>query len=162
MSVRTNDPFLAYQFALEITNGPIKAENIFFSEVSGLAVDYNAVEFKTMDQKGQPMSKKIAGYPTLSPITLKRGITTNMNLWTWFQLVREKTLTDVRADVDIRLFDRNYKEIYVWSLGRAWPSKLSGPQFSVGSNDVAMQELTLVYETIRFQPADGAGGYLAN
>jgi phage tail-like protein len=152
MSIRSFDPFLTYQFALEISNGPIKAQNVFFSEASGLSVDYNAVEFKTMDQKGRPISQRIPGRPTLSPITLKRGITTDMNLWAWFHLVREGKLDDVRADVDIRLFDRSYKEVYVWSLSRAWPSKISGPQFSAGGNDVAMQELTLVYEDITYRP----------
>ena len=39
-----------------------------------------------------------------------------------------------------------YEEVRRWNFINAWPSKISGPQISADSNDLAIEELTIVHE----------------
>lgn len=151
------DPLLSYQFSLDITQGPIQIAPLYFSEMSGLGVEYGVIEHKLFTESGLPLLQKVPGLPTYTPVTVKRGITSDLSLWRWHRMVYEGLLKDARATISITLHDMAYHPIFMWSLVRAWPSKISGFQFATGSNDVIMQELTLVYEEIEEQPVSGGG-----
>jgi phage tail-like protein len=40
------------------------------------------------------------------------------------------------------------KVVAEWTVTAAWPSKISGPNFKADGNEVATEELTVVYEDI--------------
>ena len=151
------DALVAYQFSLDITEGPVRLSPLYFSELSGLGVEYQVIEHKTFSEKGLPLIQLIPGRPTYAPVTLKRGVTTDLSLWQWHRMVYSGQLEQARASVSITMYDGAYKAVFMWSLMRAWPSKLSGLQFSASSSDFLMQELTLVYEGIEEQKLGGGG-----
>lgn len=149
MPLRKQESVLAYNFALELRDGPLgeKSKTAYFREISGLGVDYDVVEHKTVDAQGRPIVQKIPGRISYGAITLKRGITADLSLWEWHRVILEETVEKARTTVLIRLFDASYRELFHWTLARAWPSKISGPQLTAESNDIAVEELTIVYES---------------
>lgn len=142
------DPLLGFQFSLEIKGGPAPGVGAFFRELSGLGSEYEVAEHRTIDERGLLVVQKVPGRISYAPITLKRGITADLSLWKWHRKVAEDAEKRARADVTIIMYDRKYNPVIRWNLTRAWPSKISGPQFQADSTDIGMEELTLVYESI--------------
>lgn len=163
MSIQDGDPLLAYQFSLQLIGGPVLPSAIFFRQISGISVEYGVAEHKTITESGIPLIQKIPARPTYTPITLKRGIASDLSLWSWHQMVAdEKTAGLARADVQIIMYNRMYIPVLQWTLIRAWPSRISGPEFQTDSTDVAMEELTLVHEGITIDPVGSMIGRLAS
>jgi phage tail-like protein len=55
-----------------------------------------------------------------------------------------------RKDVRIELHDRERRLTVAWVLKRALPVKIEAPDLNADSSDVAIEELTLVYEGLEF------------
>ena len=47
------------------------------------------------------------------------------------------------------MYDQHLKEVARWNFERAWPLKVSGPQPKTDSNEIGIEELTLVHEYIQ-------------
>lgn len=162
MSIQDGDPLLSYQFSLQFTGGPLLPTVVFFRQISGIGVEYGVAEHKTITESGVPRIQKIPARPTYTPITLKRGIASDLSLWTWHSMVSEgETAELARTDVQIIMYNRMYAPVLQWTLIRAWPSKISGPEFQTDSTDVAMEELTLVHEGVVIDPIGSMIGRMA-
>lgn len=163
MSIQDGDPLLSYQFSLQVIGGPVLPASVFFRQISGIGVEYGVAEHKTISESGIPIIQKIPARPTYSPVTLKRGIASDLSLWAWHKMVMEEATAELaRADVQIVMFNRMYLPVLQWTLSRAWPSKISGPEFQTDSTDVAMEELTLVHEGVVIDPVGSMIGRIAS
>ena len=69
--------------------------------------------------------RKIPGLKKFTNITLKRGITGDVDFWNW--IVRALNGQVQRADGAIVLLDENRKEVMRWNFDRGWPCKYTGP-----------------------------------
>jgi phage tail-like protein len=151
MTARASDPVLSYQFSVEVTEDPFGILGFkipikgFFSEVSGLDVEWQSAEYKTTNLLGLPHSNFVPMRPVYSTITLKRGITSNEGFWLWHQLIALGLKPLLKAYVTITMYDRSYEPIAAWSVERAWPSKVTGPRVDSSSSDIGLEELTLVH-----------------
>jgi len=143
-SGRGTDPLLAFTFALEV-QGAISG---YFSEVSGVSSENEVIEHKVVNSKGQETVQKIPGRLKWTDITMKRGITANMEIWNWRAMVEQGKMGDARKNGSIILYDRDYTEVARWNFTNGWPSKVSGPTFKSDSNEFAVEELTIVHEGI--------------
>ena len=56
-------------------------------------------------------------------ITLKRGITDDMDMWKWRKLVEEGKVDEARKNGSIVLFNQHGKEIARWDFVNAWPAR---------------------------------------
>lgn len=147
-----SDPLLKYQFAVEISGNLLQPAPVYFSEVSGLGVDYSVVEYKTFALNGTPLIVNVPGRPTYPPITLKRGVTSAVSFWQWHRMIYDGQWEKVRASIIITLHDRAYQPVWRWVLANAWPSRVGGLQLSTEGADVLLEELTLVYEGVTLNP----------
>ena len=93
-----NDPFAAFNFLVEI-QGIAKAN---FSEVSGLAVEIAAIEYREGGDAPRTV-RKLVGLAKYTNITLKRGFTSDLSLWNWVKGVLDGKA--VRAGVTITLLN---------------------------------------------------------
>ena len=73
------DPYRGFRFRVEI-GGEDKAG---FREVSGLDSSTDPIDYREGNEKGATTMHKLSGLNKFSNITLKRGITDDMNLWKW-------------------------------------------------------------------------------
>jgi phage tail-like protein len=79
-------------------------------------------------------------------ITLKRGITSDMQIWEWRDSLVKGDVTGSRKNISITMMDRTYSPVAVWHFQNAWPSKVSGPSFKSDDNSFGVEEVTLVHE----------------
>lgn len=151
MSARSVDPVLSYQFAVEVTEDPFGLLGFkipikgYFSEISGIDVEWETVEYKTTNFLGLPHSNFLPLRPVYHPITLRRGVTSSEGFWLWHQLLALGAKPILKPYVMITMFDRSYEPMVQWSVERAWPSKVSGPQIRSDSSDIVIEELTLTH-----------------
>ena len=139
------DPLLGFNFALDLS-GSVKG---YFTEVSGIGSENEIVEQKVVNEKGIEVVLKIPGRLKWGDITLKRGITSNMDLWDWRQQVEDGKVKDARKNGSIVMYDRELKEAARWNFTNAWPSKISGPTPKADGNEIGVEELTIVHEFIK-------------
>ncbi|HEY3625647.1 MAG TPA: phage tail protein [Terracidiphilus sp.] len=134
-----NDPFTAGNFRVEIQG--ITATS--FSEVRGLELSIDVVEYRPGDAKGNT-EQKLPGMYKSADVTLKRGLTRDLSLWNWINSGLNGNIT--RTSVAIVLLDQADNPVLVWKLRNAWPRKWSGPALNAGCSDVAIEELELAHE----------------
>jgi len=138
------DPLVGFNFMIDV-GGKIKG---YFTEVSGLGSENDIIESKVMTEKGIEVVLKIPGRLKWGDITLKRGITSNMDMWDWRQMVVDGDVAGARMNGSIVMFDRTGAEAARWNVTNAWPLKISGPAPKSDSNEISVEELTLVHEAI--------------
>ena len=142
MATRPSDPLVAFAFRLDMSGAAVG----YFTECSGLGSENDVIRQKIVDQGGQELEQVIPGRLKWTDITLKRGVTANMDLWDWRELVVQGNMQDSRLAVSLHLLDREYQEVAEWTLERAWPSKMSGPSLKADSNELGIEEVTIVHE----------------
>jgi phage tail-like protein len=138
------DPLVGFNFSIDV-GGAIKG---YFTEVAGLGSENEIIEQKVVNEKGVEVVLKIPGRLKWGDITLKRGITSNMDLWDWRKKVEEGKVKDARKNGSIIMYNRELKEAARWNFINAWPSKISGPAPKSDGNEIGIEELTIVHELI--------------
>lgn len=136
------DPLVSAWFGLEFQGAVVGA----FRECTGLGSENEVVEYKASGPKGDFVIKKVPGRLKWNNITLKRGITDQMDLWKWRKLVEQGNVDQARKNGTITMYDTKGTAIAKWNFVNAWPSKITGPDANAGSNDVAIEELEITHE----------------
>jgi phage tail-like protein len=136
------DPLVSAWFGVEFQGQVVGA----FRECSGLGSENEVVEYKASGPKGEYVVKKVPGRMKWNNVTLKRGITSEMDMWKWRKLVEQGKMTDARKNGSIVMFSQEGSEIARWNFINAWPSKLTGPTANATSNEVGIEELEITHE----------------
>ena len=139
------DPHRSFNFRVEIDNITVGA----FSDVSGLSSDGDIVEF--CDATRQLRIRKLTGLRKFSNITLKRGYTDNCELWNWRNNI-VNSIPDHRNGA-IVLMDEERNEVLRWEFEGGWIQKIDGPTFNTKGNDVAIESVELVVESLILKEA---------
>lgn len=138
------DPVVSYHFALDI-QGVITG---YFTEVTGIGSETEVAEQKVVNEKGVQVVLKVPGRTKWGDITLKRGLTKDMGLWKWRKMVEDGDVKGARKNGSITMFDQSLKPVAQWDFQNAWPSKISGPTPKADSNELQLEEITIVHEYI--------------
>jgi phage tail-like protein len=141
-SGRDTDPLVGFNFRLEI-EGKMTG---YFTEVAGIGSENEIVEQKVVDKKGRELVQKVPGRLKWGDVTLKRGITQDMEIWDWRKMVEDGKMKDSRTNCSIIMMDRDYTDVARWDLVNAWPSKVSGPSIKSDSNEFGIEEVVIVHE----------------
>jgi phage tail-like protein len=140
------DPLVAFNFALEV-QGTVTG---YFTEVSGLGSETETTEHLVVGSSGQQVVKKVPGRLKWDDMTFKRGITSNMDIWTWRKQVEEGDVLGARKNGSVIMYDQTGTEVARWNFENAWPSKVSGPQPKSDDSAIGVEELVVVHEyTVR-------------
>ncbi len=144
MPSRAEDPLVSFSFAIEV-QGIISG---FFSEVSGLGSETEVVEHKVVSDGTKEIVRKIPGRSKWGDISLKRGITSIMDVWSWRKMVEDGDIAGARKNGSIMMYNQSGDIVAKWDFVNAWPSKVSGPSIQADSNALGVEEMTLVHEGI--------------
>ena len=135
-----------------------------FSEVTLPKV--NVTEISYRENIDNPRFMKMPGLVKYDNITLRRGVTSNRDLYDWFRLVNDElillataqelskdrkfptTQSDgFRKDIVIEVLDREGNSIKGWYLFNAWPvSYKPGNDLNASAEEKLIEELSLTYE----------------
>ena len=138
----TSDPLVSAWFSLEFQGAVVGA----FRECTGLGSENDVVEYKASGPKGELVIKKIPGRLKWNNITLKRGITDQMDMWKWRKLVEQGNIDSARKNGTITMYNTQNIAVAKWNFVNAWPSKLSGPDGNAGSTEAGIEELEITHE----------------
>lgn len=116
----TEDPLITFNFGLEVT-GVLSG---FFTHVSGLSSETETVDHKVVTATGQGIVQMEPGRLKWNPVTLKRGVTSNLDIWDWRQKVVDGKMADARKAASIIAYSPDGKAVARWDMDRAWPSKV--------------------------------------
>src|SRR5512137_1990979 len=144
MAGEGKDPLVQFSYALDL-GGKVKG---YFTECSGLGSEHDVVEHKVVDEKGRQMVKMVPGRIKWDKITLKRGITDAKDIWDWRKKVEDGQVEDARIDGSIIMMDQELKPVARWNFEGGWPSKVSGPQLKSASNEIGVEEITIVHHRL--------------
>jgi len=147
-------PFTTFNFSIEINRGTDGSPlvNAAFSECDGLEM---SMEVKTIREGGaNDRQIRLNGPVNYGQLTLKRGMTENFELWTWFHdSVNEPRL---RAEADVVLLAADgATERVRFRLDRCVPVKMKAPALNAKDGQIAIEELQIAYETMQFVPPTG-------
>lgn len=138
------DPLVGFHFMLDI-QGVVQG---YFTEVSGIGSETEVAEQKVVNKEGVQIVLKVPGRLKWGDVTLKRGLTSNLQIWDWRKLVEDGQVSKARKNGSIVMYDQMLKPIAQWDFKNAWPSKVSGPAPKSDSNELTIEEMTIVHEYI--------------
>jgi phage tail-like protein len=132
------DPFAQYNFLVEI-DGVTRAG---FTEVGGLTTEQDIIEYR--EGADTATKRKLPGLRKFSNIMLKRGFTTDKELWLWRKSTIDGT-TERRAG-SIILLDEGRNEALRWNFVEGWLCKWEGPALNSSTNEAAIESLEICHE----------------
>jgi phage tail-like protein len=138
----SRDPLVGFHYGIEVQG----IVNGYFTECSGIGSEHELIEHKIVDEKGRESIQKIPGRLKWQDITLKRGITSNMDIWDWRDQIVQGKVEDARKNGSIVMFDQAGDEVARWNFENAWPLKVSGPSMKADSNEFGIEELVITHE----------------
>ncbi|MEM7186308.1 MAG: phage tail protein [Bacteroidota bacterium] len=126
--------------------------NIGFTEVSGLDVETELIEYR---QGASPEYSKIKmpGMQKFSNITLKRGTFKNDNeFYQWWNTVKLNTIE--RRDITIKMLNEEHEPVIVWKVKNAFPLKVQSTDLKGDANETAIESMELAHEGLTIQNGD--------
>jgi phage tail-like protein len=143
----SGDPLVSAHFMVTVSHAEFTV-SAYFLEVGGLGSETEVTEHKLMAQNNQDVIRKIPGRTKWDAITMKRGMTRNMDFYNWRRIVETGNVDSARANITITMLDQAGAIVAEWTAEQAWPAKVSGPSLKSDSNDIAVEELTIHHEGI--------------
>ncbi|AMS13816.1 phage tail protein [Pseudomonas chlororaphis] len=137
--IATTYPIPTYRYRVAVGD-----QEMAFSAVSGLEIGYETIVYKD----GVGGVYRMPGQPTPVNITLRRGMVVGQSqLYDW---ISSTSLNQVeKKDISISLTNASGNELLVtWNISNAFPTKLSAPNFDASSNEVAIEELSLMADAV--------------
>jgi len=144
----TKYPLPAFYFNVSWEDG----EYVPFSEVSGLTVEIEPIEYRHGDSK-EFSTIKMPGLKKYGNISLKRGAITDGNvLFNWWNSA-QLNIPD-RKPVTISLLNEKHEPVITWKIKNAFPVKLDSGSLNAKTNEVLIEALDLAHEGITIEQAE--------
>lgn len=121
-----------------------------FQEVTGLESKLEIHEYKEGGRND--FTHKHVTQANFGNITLKRGVATTPDLWTWYDQVRQGSF-GARRSLLIAQLDYDGSAALVWYVLRALPAKYTGPGWNAGQSSVAIESIEIAHEGLQLLPA---------
>ncbi len=165
-SETVDPPYTAFRFEVILNlNSPPPGVtnpvcNAAFAECDGLEM---TMEPKTFREGGNNQEQHhLIGQIGYGQLTLKRGMTANLQLWNWFaaagQTGRRST---AYAQGQVTLWDASGTPRVTFVLTNCLPVKMRGPSLNAANGQIAIEEMQLVYSQMTVKPAGAAGAGLS-
>ncbi len=142
VTATSEDALIGSRFAIDI-DGVTMA---YFESASGFSSETELVEQKVVMSNGVTVVRKIPGQLTWGPLTLTRGVTTDMEFWNWRQAVIDGDTNGMRRNCSLIMYDHTGAEKLRYNFEAAWPSKWSGPDVKADDSSVVIETLEIQYE----------------
>lgn len=124
----------------------IGGEEVNFSDISGLTLEYNTTEYKEASKDGV-RTIQVAGQRNAPSLSLKRGLfEKSLELYKWFNEVHTDDFT--KKDVVISLLNNTNGVVMTWTVANAFPTKFDGPSLDATSNEVSFQQIDIKGDSI--------------
>ena len=106
------------------------------------------IELKENTRDGKPMIKKLPGARKPPTITLKRAKNASKALWDWHYAMYQGKVSAARKTGSVVLYDYEDGEVARYNFTNGWVSKIEIGALKAGSNEVLMEEVSIVCEEL--------------
>jgi len=152
-------PFLAFNFEVQL-----RVPNAAGLGLSDPLVDGEFAECDGLEMTMEPKKVKeggnntgavhLIGPVTYGNLTLKRGMTASLDVWTWFRLATAGSTRGLRAQGVVIVRDPSgQRGVLRFEITDCLPTKVKGPSLNAKDGQVAIEELQLAYSTLTLTPA---------
>jgi phage tail-like protein len=139
-----NYPLPAFHYQVEWGG-----EKMSFSEVSGLTMEIQMIEYRDGDSK-QYEAIKMPGIPKYGNLTMKKGIIAADNkFFDWLNTTALNTVE--RKDIIISLLNEAHEPVMTWKALNAFPVKVEGPGLKGAGNEVAIESIEVAHEKLTIE-----------
>jgi phage tail-like protein len=142
-------PFTAFNFEVDIQVPGVSDRLCMgaFSECDGLEM---SMEPKTIREGGRNAGPvHLTGPVDFGQLTLKRGMTANVDLWRWFEAVSAPGGGALRGTASIVVMAGDGKVQMQFRLEGCLPVKLKAPALNAKDGQLAIEEMQVAYESLR-------------
>jgi len=139
--INSSYPLTAFRY-----KATIGGDEVNFSEISGLTLEYESTEYKEADAGGVSTAQ-VAGQHNTPTLTLKRGLfEKSVDLYDWFNNMHTDDFE--KKDVIITLLNNTNEAIMTWMVANAFPTKFEGPSLDATSNEISFQSIEIKGDSI--------------
>ena len=140
-------PFTNFNFSVEIHVEGVAQQvcDAAFAECDGLEMTMDVKTIREGGNNGKEI--RLTGGFKYGQVTMKRGMTSNFELWDWFNLML--TNPSLRGEAQVVLYANDGQTVRArFLLSRCLPVKLKSPPLNAKDGGIAIEELQLAYETL--------------
>jgi len=137
------DPYRQYNFKLRVQGIDENAGH--FHQCTGLRVKVHPIAYREAGLN--QVVHQIPGQVEYGPVVLRYGVTKSRELFDWF-MTGVKGKVDRRSVSIVMLDSDGVTEAFQWNLLNAWLSEWSGPPLGGLEREVAIEAVTVSYETL--------------
>jgi phage tail-like protein len=135
------DPLGVFNWRVEVAG----MTEMHFTRCTGLGVRVHSPRYREAGMT--QVVHRLVGPTEYADIKLEYGLTTSREMWDWLWAAVEGRVR--RMNISIVMLDSDGStEKLRWNLTNAWPSEWSGAMLDAMGNEVALESLTLVFETL--------------
>lgn len=125
---------------------------IGFREISGLDAELEVEEYREGGANRSP--HKFAKHGAFRNVTCRRGLTSSMTLWRWYDATLAGLEHPPRTNALVVLRDQAHRPVAGWFVRRALPERLLGPDLRADQSEIAVEALELSHEGIDRLPPE--------
>jgi phage tail-like protein len=121
---------------------------VAFREISGIASENDVIVQHQVTKEGKATYVKVAGKLSWQNLVLKKGIDTDMSLWTWRNTIATQGVDGQRKNGQIYVVDVTGKQLTTWKILNAWPCNYVVGAMIPDTNEMLLEEIHLAHEGI--------------
>jgi len=126
----------------------------YFTRISGLGVKIESIEYR---EGGMPSTvKKLPGRTSVNDVVLSYGASSSDALWRWLDSAIQGRVERRNVSIVVLAPD-GQSELSRWNLTNAWLRECELADFNALGNEVLIERMTLVAETLERAASTGAG-----
>ena len=136
------DPLRNFRFRVEI--GGLQAAS--FSEIVIEPATTQVIEYREGTDPAHV--RKLPGLTKFGNVTLKRGVSSSLELFNWHLQVVRGEIANARRDLIIVVLDESGQDQARFRISEAWPTKYDPGDLNARGNEVFIELLELANEGI--------------
>jgi phage tail-like protein len=142
MAAPTPSPFEGSNFIVDLGAGDdTSIARVDFPVALLDEVAYRSGNDKTAEPRKQP------GLASYSHLVLHRGLTTNPDLWNWWEQARNGDPA-VDREVRVKLLDASRQPVLTWRFRSAFPAVYRLGPLDAASSDIVIETVELAFDSM--------------
>lgn len=136
------DPLEGSNFIVDFAG----TEDASFSHVDLPVALLDEVAYRSGNEKANEPRKQ-PGLASYSHLVLSRGLTTNLDLWTWWESARNGDPA-VDRNVVVRLLDGTGQPVLSWKFRNAFPAVYRVSPLDAAASDLVIETVELAFDSM--------------